>query len=149
MSTYLKASRLKLRFNTRIGSLSVEDLWDLPLTTTVATKVSLDTIAMDTFARLDTPVVTSFVSIGPKVTPEVTSFVSSGPKVTPEREADELRLEILKDIIGIKQEENATKAAAVYKAQQKRKLLDLLAKRQEERLGNLSEEDILKQLEAL
>ena len=135
MSTYLKASRLKLRFNTRIGSLSVEDLWDLPLTTTVATKVSLDAIAMDTFARLDTPV--------------VTSFVSSGPKVTPEREADELRLEILKDIISIKQEENATKAAAVDKAQQKRKLLDLLAKRQEERLGNLSEEDILKQLEAL
>lgn len=135
MSIYLKASRLKLRFNTRIGALSVEDLWDLPLTTTVSTKVSLDGIAMDTFARLDTPV--------------VTSFVASGPKVTPEREADELRLEILKDIIRIKQEENTAKLAAADKAQQKRKLLDLLAKRQEERLGNLSEEDILKQLEAL
>ena len=60
-----------------------------------------------------------------------------------------MRLEILKDIISIKQEENAAKLAAADKAQQKRKLLDLLAKRQEERLGNMSEEDILKQLEAL
>lgn len=136
MNIFQKASRLKLRFSTRLGLITVEDLWDLPLTTTVSTKVSLDQIAMETFVRLDAPVVTSFVN-------------QSTLKSYPEREADELRMEILKFIIDVKKQENADRLAASEKAAKKQKLLNLLAKRQEENLDNLSEDEILQQLSAM
>jgi hypothetical protein len=58
MADFEKASRLKLRFDTELGQLSVEDLWDLPLTS--ETRVNLDDIAHGLDAQL-TSVRKSFV----------------------------------------------------------------------------------------
>lgn len=42
---FQQATRLKLRFSTSQGQLTVEDLWDIPLTST--RNASLDSIAID------------------------------------------------------------------------------------------------------
>ena len=66
-----QASRLKLRFTTARGSLSVEDLWDLPLTSTTG-KPNLDDIAKSLNRELRaTSEETSFVE--PNATPRKTS----------------------------------------------------------------------------
>ena len=134
MSIFMQASRAKLRFQTTKGSLSVEQLWDLPLTSTTGA-VSLDGIAVEVFSRLENA--------------PVTSFVRTAPVLTKDQQDDTLRLEILKAIIEVKQAENSARLAASEKAEKKRKLLELLAKKQEASLESLSEADILKQLEAL
>jgi hypothetical protein len=134
MSIFMQASRAKLRFQTTKGSLSVEQLWDLPLTSTTGA-VNLDTLAVDTFDRLENV--------------PVTSFVRTAPVLTKDQQDDTLRLDVLKAIIEVKQAENAAKLAASEKAEKKRKLLELLAKKQEASLESLSEAEILKQLEAL
>ena len=48
MNTYREASRAKLRFQSPRGSLSVEDLWDIPLTG----PFSLNEIAVDLHNKL-------------------------------------------------------------------------------------------------
>ena len=134
MSIFMQASRAKLRFQTTKGALSVEQLWDLPLTSTTGA-VSLDSIAVEVFSRLENA--------------PVTSFVRTAPVLTKDQQDDTLRLDVLKAIIEIKQAENAARLAASEKAEKKRKLLELLAKKQEASLESLSEAEILKQLEAL
>jgi hypothetical protein len=134
MSIFMQASRNKLRFQTTKGALSVEQLWDLPLTSTTGA-VSLDSIAVEVFSRLENA--------------PVTSFVRTAPVLTKDQQDDTLRLDVLKAIIEIKQAENSARLAASEKAEKKRKLLELLAKKQEASLESLSEAEILKQLEAL
>ena len=134
MSIYVKAIRQKLRFQSTKGALTVEQLWDLPLSSTTGA-VNLDTLAIETLNRLENV--------------PVTSFVRTAPVLTKDQEDDTLRLEILKDIISIKQAENALKLQQQAKADEKRKLLGLLAKKQEESLEGLTEAEILKRLEAL
>jgi hypothetical protein len=48
---FLKASRLRLRFPSVVGLISVEDLWDLPLTSTSARKDSIEMIGAELLAR--------------------------------------------------------------------------------------------------
>lgn len=48
---FIKASRTKLRFESPKGLLSVEDLWDLPLISTMG-KANLDDIAKTAFQAL-------------------------------------------------------------------------------------------------
>ena len=50
----------KLRFQSKRGNLTVEDLWDIPLKTTVKSDVSLDEIAVELQKTLQSSVV-SFV----------------------------------------------------------------------------------------
>lgn len=48
---FLQASRLRLRFPSVVGLLSVEDLWGLPLTTASPNKASIDNIGADLLDR--------------------------------------------------------------------------------------------------
>lgn len=63
MEIFERAARLKLRFETKKGQLSAEDLWDLPLSSTTE-RTNLNSIAISLHQKLkDTPI--SFVDAVP------------------------------------------------------------------------------------
>ena len=118
------ASRQKLRFDSKVGQLSVEDLWDLPLTS--ATKANLDQIAVELNRQL-------------KGTEE--SFVSTGKKNT----VVELKFEIVKHVIGVRVAENQAKLDERAKAARKEQIETLIEEKKSEGLKALS----IDELEAL
>jgi hypothetical protein len=118
-----KASRVKLRFASSRGLLSVEDLWDLPLQA-AGPRDSLDRIAIDLNETLSKSSV---------------SFVDAKSEVGV---ADALRFEIVKHIIGVKIAERDNAANERAKAMKKQQLLALLEKKQNEKLEGASEDEI-------
>lgn len=119
---FKEASRLKLRFSTPIGLLSIEDLWDLPLES--KTKVNLDSIAILLNREI-------------KDTKEE-SFISKS-KVNP---VTELKLEIVKAIIEIKLKEASDKLQAKIKAEQRNKIDAIISKKEDESLESKSLEEL-------
>lgn len=130
MEIFKKASKKKLRFNTNRGVLSVEQLWDLPkdeirqlvIKAREAVKKSSGEVNDSELSFLDAPVKTKATD-------------------------DELRFEILKDIY-------ITKKSAEEKAQKKaesmannKKILELIARKQDEALEKKSIKDLEKMLE--
>lgn len=89
---YKQASRIGLRF----GSYSLEQLWSLPLSSKSPTAASLNNLAVAIYNEL-------------KGTSEI-SFVSSSPN-SKVRALNELRLDLLKDIIHTRQEEAKASAS--------------------------------------
>lgn len=122
---YKVASKMKLRFATSKGNLSVEDLWDLNLITLDKLAVALD----------------EEISKSPRK-----SFIA---ETTPENEVAKLKLDILKDIIKTKMEEKNKKDAEKQRLSEKNKLLEILAKKQNESLENLSIEELQKRIAEL
>jgi hypothetical protein len=125
------ASRQKTRINTARGSVSTESLWDMTLTG--KSGVDLDSVGQAILVELD----------GLKTRSLVTT--RTNPRV-PELE---LQLALIKHVIAVKQEENTARLAKAEKITKRNTLIDLLAKKQTEALGALSEEEIKKQLAAL
>ena len=130
MEIFKKASKKKLRFNTNRGVLSVEQLWDLPkdeirqlvIKSREAVKKSSGEVNDSELSFLDAPVKSKATD-------------------------DELRFEILKDIY-------ITKRSAEEKAQKKaeamannKKILELIARKQDEALEKKSIKDLEKMLE--
>lgn len=122
---YKEASKMKLRFATVKGNLSVEDLWDLNL-------VTLDKMAVAIDEEL---------SKNPKK-----SFIS---EITPEDKVSKLKLDILKDIITTKLEDKAKKDSEKQRLSERKKLLEILAKKEAENLENLSIEELKKKIAEL
>ena len=125
-----KASRQKLRFETVRGVVSVEDLWEAPLTS--KNGYSLDDIAKGINRELKDTKEESFVE--PSSTGSTTL---------------ELKLEILKHIIKTRQEENEAKSKAQERRAIKQRLLEELEKRKDSKYEGMSEEDLRKELESL
>lgn len=132
MNIFETASRQKLRFETSKGLLSLEDLWDLPLTSATG-KVCLDGIALDLHQQL-------------KSTSDVVSFVDETAATNP---VLQLRFDLVKHVIDQRKKENADAAAAKTRAETKQKLLAALSKKQENAIDAMSEEDLLKKLSEL
>lgn len=122
---YKQALKMKLRFATSKGNLSVEDLWDLNL-------VALDKLAVSYDEELAKSPRKSFI----------TNDAPSNTEL-------ELKFNIVKDIITDKLKEKADKEAAKNKATEKAKLLDILARKQNEKLENLSEDELKRRLAEL
>lgn len=122
---FKQATKQKLRFATNKGYLSVEDLWDLSLP-------SLDKIAV----ALDEELAKS-----PRK-----SFITDN---TPKNDELELKFNIIKEIIATKLQEKADKEAAKDKAAEKARLVELLAKKQSEKLESLTEEQLKQRLAEL
>jgi hypothetical protein len=128
---FIKASRQKLRIPSNRGELTVEDLWDLPLT--ASSNLSLDGVAKALHRKV-------------KADSEEISFVTPvGTKSNGDAEA----LEIVKHIIGVKIAERDAAAARRERAQKRAKLLEQLALRDEAALATASREELLAQLDAL
>lgn len=126
-----KASRLKLRFETPKGAVSVEDLWDLPLTSATG-KANLDDIARNLHKRTKSD--------------ETISFVEPSTAVSSE---DRLAFEVVKHVITVRLAENAALAQARANKEKKQALLAILAQKQNEQLSALSVDELQKQIEAL
>lgn len=125
MSNFEKASKLKLRFSTNRGELSIEDLWDLSLE-------SLDSIAKSTNKQLKSESEESF--IGKK------SNLNS---------VLELKMEILKHVIEVKISEKEAKSQRAIKSAKLAQLKELANNKANEKLSDMSEEEINKMIDDL
>lgn len=128
MSLFEKAARRKLRFESVRGLLTVENLWDLPLT--ARNELSLDGVGRIVQRALKSDSEESLVA----------------PSKTPGHSDNVLRLDILKHIIKVRQEENAAQLAVNMENARREKLKEILARKQDDALEQMSEEDIKKEL---
>ena len=126
-----QASRRKLRFNTPKGVITVEDLWDLSLTSTTG-KANLDDIARNLHRQLKNGDDVSFVH--------------------KERKSDEtvqLKFDIVKYVIDVKLAEADEASKARVNAEKKQQLLALIANKENQQLADMPLEDLRKMVESL
>lgn len=131
MNIFEYATKNKLRFNCSLGKLNVEQLWDLPLTST--RQPSLDEIARGVSKQLKSK--------------EEESFVETS--TDPEREPLEVSLEILKSIIASKQAANKHALEERDKRAMKQTLLAAKEEKKIDKIKGMSEEEIDKELAKL
>ena len=118
------ATRQKYRFPYR-GSISVEDLWDLPLP-------ALDSI---------------FKSLNAKAKQaQEESLLKSKTK---EDEETAIKIQIIRYIVGVKQTEAAAREKAKKNKEMKQRLLEIKATREDKRLEDLSDADLDKMISEL
>lgn len=128
---FLQATREKFRFESSKGDLSVEQLWDLPLTS--RTGFDLDTVAKAVNADLKASNEESFVN------------VNNNPAVS----RLQAKLEVVKAIIEVKlAQAEATKKRA-EKAAERQRLMEVLHSKKDQELQGLSVEEIERRLSQL
>lgn len=125
MDIYKLASRKQLRVSTTKGLLPVEQLWTLSLS-------SLSTIIRNVKKQLN----------GNEADSDL-AFLDETKTVDTELQ---LTFDILKDIYQTKKTELDEERRAVEVKAQKEKLMSLLAKKQDEKFENMTEEQILAEL---
>lgn len=118
------ATRNKLRFEFK-GLISVEDLWDLSLT-------SLDSI----YKKLNKEIKQS----------DEESLLSTKTNVNVELST---KIEIVKYIFNIKSKEKEARQQAAIQKERKQKIMDIIASKKDEALQNASIEDLQKMLNEL
>jgi hypothetical protein len=120
------ATRKKFRFPYK-GSITVEDLWDLDL-------VELDAVYKNLNKMLEN--YTDKTLLGNDNDSGVVKMLKQ-------------KINIVTYIFNTKEKEIADRAVALEKAKKKAKLLDILAKKQDENLEDLSEDEIKAMIEDL
>ena len=120
-----KASRLKLRFKTSVGLITVEDLWDLSLQ-------QLDSLAKSLNKQVKEDAEESFITVKSKANTVL-----------------ELSFEIVKHVIKVKLEEAEAKKNAAEKKARKAQILELISQKQNEALSAKSIEELTAELENL
>ncbi|MCK5614017.1 hypothetical protein KAR91_69785 [Candidatus Pacearchaeota archaeon] len=117
-----KAARMKLRFDTDIGLLCAEDLWDLRLT-------QLNRIAKILKRTIKDAEEEDFL----KETDAADAVIK-------------LQFDITLHILTTKKNEAADRKGAAARKEEREKLLRILSKKQDSALEDLSEEDLKKKL---
>lgn len=117
------ATRAKYRFPYK-GMIGVEDLWDL-------SPSQLDTIYKTLNKNLKTQGEDSLLSEG-SADPTISNMV-----------------EIVKHIFTVKQDEVKARKAAAENAEKRKRILEVIAQKQDEALLNMSEADLQKMLDDL
>ena len=130
MSLFETATRKAFRFPSNKGDLTTEQVWTLPLTS--KTGFDLDTIAKSINAELKSL--------------EEESFVKAA---SPKRGDLAIKLDILKHIIKVKQDEVSAAEKRAVNAQERARLTELLAKKNDQELEGLSKEELQAKLDAL
>lgn len=123
MDNFEFATRNKLRFPYR-GQVSVEDLWDLNLQQLNDVYMTLQRQRKD----------------------------SSGTLIVEETRQDFLlgvQVELVRHVFTTKQVEANEKEQAVLRREEKRRLQELLSRKREEGLSNLSEEELQRMIESM
>lgn len=119
-----KATRLKLRFDSALGLLAVEDLWDLPLTSNRG-KANLDDIAKGLYHQIKESDVVSFVD-DTKAADEVI----------------QLKFEVVKHIIDTRKAEREAATQQQANAEKKQQILAIIAQKENENLATSSLDDL-------
>jgi hypothetical protein len=123
------AARLKLRFDSSKGPLSVEDLWDLPLS---GNGLNLDKIAMALSRQLKDESTESFVV-----------------KTRRTNDVLQLKFDIAKRIIDVRLAEAELAKSKAEARAKKDRILSIIEKKQNEQLEGKPLEDLLKMVEDL
>ena len=134
-----KASRLKLRFPTSKGLITLEDLWDIPLVYTGLNKGIVDSTtprSLNELAKI----------YSKQLKDEEEDFVEDK---SPAKEKVELAFQIVKYIIEVKKAEKIEKDEAAEKASRKQKLMELIAQKEDETLGSKTLEELKAELASL
>ena len=118
-----KASRLKLRFNTNKGDITVEDLWDLKLES--RNGFDLETVAQSLNRAVKESGEESFVK-----------------RRNAKNAVLELKFEIVKYIIKVKMDEAEVAEAKVENKAKKELILGIIANKQNEELQGKSVEEL-------
>lgn len=126
------ASRKKFRFDTTQGSMTTEDLWDLPLTSTTK-RACLDDIARDLYKKLNSEPNLSFV----------TDTASAEDTTTKQK------FELVKYIIGVRLAENKTIQEKKVVQDKKRRLKELIEQKEDEALAQSSVEELIRMMESM
>jgi hypothetical protein len=125
MSMFEKATRQKLRFQTSVGFIGVEDLWDLPLT-------KLNSLAKNLNRELKTAEEEDFLQ-----------------EKSSEDVETKLKFDIVLHILSTKKDEKKARETSIARKAEREKILGILAKKQDDALENMSEDDLRKKLEEL
>ena len=124
MNLFEIATRRKYRFATNKGSLSVEDLWDLPST------------QLDAIYRAMTK-----------------ELREQGGESLMQKDNDNTvltdKIEIIKHIFLVKKEEAAARRAAEENRNKRQRIMEILDQKRDASLQNMSEEDLQKMLNDL
>lgn len=127
---FKEATRRKLRFSTENGVLSVEDIWDLPLTS--EKKASLDKLAKSINRELKNNEEESFVETPSKANATL-----------------QLKFDVVKAVIKDKLEEREARKNAADKKARKELLNGVIERKQNAALEDMSLEDLEKERNAL
>ena len=126
-----KIARMKARFDSPQGQLTVEDLFDIPLTSSRG-KANLDDIARSLSKQVREA--------------ETESFVIKPPKAD---ESALLKFEVVKHVIAVRLAENEEAAIRMANKEKKQQLLQLIVQKENESLAGQSIDDLRKMVEAL
>lgn len=127
MNIFEYAAKNKLRFTSSVGSLTVEDLYDLPLQSTK--NVSLDSVAKAANNEIKSSQEESFVTTA-----------------SPQNTVAQLKLDIVKHIIADRLEERDRARQAAENKQRREKIADIIADKQDDALKNMSLEELQAEL---
>jgi hypothetical protein len=127
-----KAVRSKLRFDSKVGanSLSVEDLWDLPLKS--KNGLSLDSVAKTVHQKIKEEQEESFVD-----------------ERSTENEILNLKMDLVKHVITVKKEEEKAKRDAAENKAMREQYDRLIAQKKNKELEDLSIEELEKRRNSL
>lgn len=129
MNIFERAARNRTRFQVTGGNLTVEDLFDLPLTAS-GNKRDLDKVAREIYAELKGY--------------EETSFVSSKPE--PRKIELQLQMDLVKHVIESKQRDLAAAETRAATLREERRLLEVLEKKEGQKFEAMDEAAIRQRL---
>jgi Cdc6-like AAA superfamily ATPase len=124
-----KASRLKLRFASAVGPLSVEQLWELPITTKAKNAADLASIARVLNQALKAN------------SDDDLPFLSTSKKADSDTQ---LAFDIVRHIVETKQAEAAKAVETTANREKKQQILAMIAAKELEEVGSKSLDDLRK-----
>lgn len=128
------ASRKKVRFNTAKGALTVEDLWDLPLSSSSDKAVSLDAIAVSLHNQLLS-------------TPSRVSFVNT--TTTAGDDETQLKFDVVMYVLNVRKEEQDKRLIEAANKTKRQNILALIQQKENAALSEMSLDDLRKMVENL
>ena len=126
MNIFEQASRVKLRFSTSVGNLSVEDLWELPITSNRG--ANLKDLAIAVQSKIAAVPVSALDFLD-------SSNVTVDPII-------QLQFDIIKHIIVTKQSENKAKSEEKAKENHRAEIQELIKLKKQEQLSGKSLEEL-------